>query len=63
MACKGSDKVDNIELRGLPLPTLFTKVDRTFKAGGIPAKAKGAITKEGNKGKAKRNVARACGKN
>ena len=57
--CRGSDKVDRIEFSGLPLVKLFTKVESTFKAGGIPANANGAITSDGNRGKAKRNVARA----
>ena len=59
LTLKGSDKVDSIELIGLPCVTLLTILDKTFKAGGIPARANGAITKEGNNGKAKRKVAKA----
>ena len=59
--CNGSEKtVDSTELRGFPLVNEEKKLVRTFKAGGMPAKAKGAITRDGNKGNANKNVASAC---
>lgn len=37
-----------------------TTLERAFNAGGMPAKANGAITREGSNGSANKNVARAC---
>lgn len=60
--CKGSDKtVDKIEFKGLPWVNEERKLERTFNAGGMPARARGAITREGKRGRAKRNVASASG--
>ena len=57
---RGSIKVDTMEFNGLPLVKLLTKLESTFKAEGMPAKAKGAITSVGNRGNANRKVASAC---
>lgn len=38
-----------------------TKLEMTFKAGGMPAMARGAMTSEGNRGRAKRKVANTRG--
>lgn len=61
-ACKGSEKTaDSTELKGFPLVKDETTLERAFNAGGMPAKANGAITREGSNGSANKNVARASG--